>query len=74
MAEFGFIKVNVQGIAGPGVISATGLKAGDRLLLGYSPNNAFLEQIITVDDEIQFSESFNWSGQPPFDVIYLRGI
>ncbi|MCK1282254.1 hypothetical protein IVB46_44270 [Bradyrhizobium sp. 61] len=74
MSQFGFVKVTVQGVQGPGPMSAPDVKAGDRLLLGYGPNPANVEQIISTDGEVQQQNSFDWSGQPPFDLIYLRGI
>jgi hypothetical protein len=74
MAQFGFIKVTVQGIQGPGAISAPELKAGDRLLLGYGPNPANMEQIISADGQVQQMNAFDWSTAPPFDLIYMRGI
>jgi hypothetical protein len=76
MTEFGFIKVTVQGVdasGGPAAISAPGVKVGDRLLLGYGPNPNLLDRIILTDDQI-IQADFNWTSQPAFDLIFLRGI
>lgn len=74
MDMIGFVKVNVQGVQGPGAMSAPGVKVGDRLLFGYAPNTPNVEQIISTDDEVQQQNTLNWSIQPPFDLIFLRGI
>jgi hypothetical protein len=77
MSQFGFIKVTVQGADASGgsvAISAPDLKAGDRLLLGYGPNPALMEKIISTDGQVIQAAGFNWSAQPPFDLIFLRGL
>lgn len=73
MTIVGFVKVTVTGSNGTDPISAPGLKVGDRLLLGYAPSNQGLEQIVTVDDQVQRTVTFDWT-LFTFDLIFLRGI
>jgi hypothetical protein len=77
MAQFGFIKVTVQGgdsTSGAINLSAPDLKVGDRLLLSYAPN-PIMENIISTDGQVvQSAFMFDWSTRPPFDLIYLRGL
>jgi hypothetical protein len=79
MVICGLIKVTLTGRNGPGAISAPGLKVGDRMLFatgvaGNGPSlNGYLEFVVSVDDELQYSGSFDWSAQT-FEIVFVRGI
>lgn len=69
------IKATATGLNGSGGIAISGLKSGD-VIFRILPGPGFesgIEQIVSVDDQLQQNSSFDWSGVN-FTFYLLRGV
>lgn len=74
-AQATIIKATAAGLNGAGGIAIPGLKSGD-VIFRILPGPGFesgIEQIVSIDDQLQQSSSFDWSSMN-FTFYLLRGV